>query len=245
MSLIIPVYNSSKILSRTFNELVCFFNEKEYLTEIIFVDDGSKDNSVALIEKFIIDYSSNLNIKIIKHKENLGKGASIKDGVFNVSEDSNYVFFTDDDLPFGLFALEKMFFVLSNNDAIDMIIGDRKLANQFNPYPLFRRVGSYFFALLLPDKIIKRYADTQCGLKGFKLSVAKKIFSLIKNSKWSFDVEIFLIATHSHLVIEKFPLSILEHVMASKFRIKEVFVVGIEIVKLWFHNFKGYYRILK
>lgn len=241
LSLIIPIYNSSKVLSRTLDELVHFFNKKQYLTEIIFVDDGSKDNSVMLVERFIVDYSSNFNIKIIKHKKNLGKGASIKDGISNASDDSDYIFFTDDDLPFGLLAMEKMFFIMCNNDRIDIIAGDRTLYNQPNPYPLFRNMGSYFFALLLPGKIIKKYPDTQCGLKGFKLPVAKKIFPLIKNSRWSFDVEIFLIATHSHFAIKKFPLLILEHVKASRFRAKDVFIVGKEIIMLWFYNLRGYY----
>lgn len=244
LSLVIPVYNSIKILPRTIEQLLTFFNHKEYLTEIIFVDDGSKDGSVALIEKMISIHSSVLTLKIFRHQKNMGKGASIRYGIINASNNSDYVFFTDDDLPFGLVAIEEMVSKFDKNDAIDIIVGDRTLAFQPNPYPLSRKLGSILFSLLLPGRITDKYPDTQCGLKGFKMLVAKKIFFLVKNSRWSFDVEVFLMAIHYKLIIEKFPIVILDHVKASRLHAKDYLLILKEVLYLWLYYLDGYYKNL-
>lgn len=240
-SLVIPVFNSSIVLPDSLNRLSLFFSDKLYLDEIIFVDDGSSDESAAIIENFA--KGTALQVRVIHHEYNLGKGASVRDGISIVPDSSGYVFFTDDDLPFGPEILEKMHRYFLDYPQVDMLIGDRTQSRQKNPYPLYRRIGSYFFSLLLPRAVAKDFPDTQCGLKGFRTESAKKIFKEIRSQRWSFDTEVILIAVNSGLTVHKIPVRILDYVKGTKFGMKDIYSVAREVIALRWNNWRGYYKI--
>ena len=71
VSILIPVFNEEKTVSRLIEKILNINLNKE----IIIINDGSTDNSLKEIEKF----NSKLH-KIISHRKNLGKGAAIKTG---------------------------------------------------------------------------------------------------------------------------------------------------------------------
>lgn len=75
LSIVIPCYNESK----TIRELLKKVKEADSLglkKEIIIVDDGSKDGTRKILEK----YKKLKGYKVIFHKINKGKGASLKTG---------------------------------------------------------------------------------------------------------------------------------------------------------------------
>ena len=81
LSIIFPVFNEELRLKSSFNHIKSFLKKKKkYKIEIIFVDDGSNDNSVNLINEFIKNFKSKKNIKfkIVKLTKNQGKGAALK-----------------------------------------------------------------------------------------------------------------------------------------------------------------------
>ena len=54
LSIIFPVFNEELRLQSSFNHILLFLEKERYFKiEIIFVDDGSNDNSYNLINKFI------------------------------------------------------------------------------------------------------------------------------------------------------------------------------------------------
>ena len=74
LSIIFPVFNEELRLKSSFNHIKSFLKKKKkFKTEIIFVDDGSKDNSYKMIKKFILDLKKKNNVKVVKSKKNLGK----------------------------------------------------------------------------------------------------------------------------------------------------------------------------
>ena len=74
ISIIIPIYNVSKYLNRCVDSVV---NQTYKNIEIILVDDGSKDNSGEMCDKYQEEYS---NIKVV-HKENAGLGFARNTGL--------------------------------------------------------------------------------------------------------------------------------------------------------------------
>ena len=103
LSIIFPVFNEELRLKSSFNHIKNFLRKKKkFKTEIIFVDDGSKDNSYNLIEKYIKETKKNkkINIKIIKSKNNLGKGHALKIGVKKAKYD--WILTTDIDMSVSL-----------------------------------------------------------------------------------------------------------------------------------------------
>ena len=104
LSIIFPVFNEKLRLKSSFDHIENFLRKKKkFKTEIIFVDDGSKDNSYNLIAEFIkkMKENSKINIKIIRSKNNLGKGYALKLGVKKAKYD--WILTTDIDMSVSLF----------------------------------------------------------------------------------------------------------------------------------------------
>ena len=90
LSIIIPVYNVDKYISRCIDSVVFQdLSETEY--EIIIVNDGSLDNSVSIVEKYTCN---NSNIKIV-HRPNGGLSAARNTGLSHAT--GRYVWFVDSD----------------------------------------------------------------------------------------------------------------------------------------------------
>ncbi len=68
ISVIIPAYNEEDIIDRTLEKI-----DREYVDEIIVINDGSTDNTKALIKKY--------PVKLIDLKENSGKGNAVTRGI--------------------------------------------------------------------------------------------------------------------------------------------------------------------
>ena len=87
LSIIFPIFNEELRLKSGFSHILSFLREKKkFKIEIIFVDDGSKDNSFGLLNQFIKNFKNSktnnkINFQAIKSKKNLGKGSALKLGV--------------------------------------------------------------------------------------------------------------------------------------------------------------------
>ena len=86
ISIVIPVYNEEDVLSKLnekLNNLIETVNEYEF--EIIFVNDGSKDKSLSILEEMS---KSNSNIKVISFSRNFGHQAAVTAGIKHISGDA-------------------------------------------------------------------------------------------------------------------------------------------------------------
>lgn len=88
IAVVIPVYNGQEFIDRCLTSM----SEQEELTEIIVVDDGSLDESVNMISAFA---NRDNRIKLLQHKQNLGRSAARNLGIRKVS--SNWITFCDID----------------------------------------------------------------------------------------------------------------------------------------------------
>lgn len=203
LSIIFPLYNEEKRLKRTFIEIFNFKKKikKNKKIEIIFVNDGSSDNSQLLIESFIKKTKTqNFNIKIFKLKKNMGKGYAIKHGVKKTSK--KWILTTDIDLSVSLNQIlewEKHYSLQSKN----IIFGSRNLSQSKVEKNFFRFVLGNFFTFFVKLFLNISLFDTQCGFKLYKKTTAKKIFSQLTNYGFTHDLELVIIS-------EKFKFEIIE-----------------------------------
>lgn len=106
-SIVVPCYNSSHTLERALYSVV-----KQHSTsfelEIIIVDDGSNDNSKAIINLFLAKNSSVANLKFLDCKENKGVSTARNKGVEACSGD--YILFLDAD---DIFEPNKLWHIFS------------------------------------------------------------------------------------------------------------------------------------
>ena len=109
LSIIFPIFNEEPRLKSSFRHILAFLKmKKSFKIEMIFVDDGSNDNSYKMINNFskdskIIKNKNNVKIRIIKSKKNQGKGSALKIGVKQASYD--WVLTTDIDMSVPLFQI--------------------------------------------------------------------------------------------------------------------------------------------
>ena len=92
-TIIVPVYNEEDNLKRVEKELLSFIEIANKETAILFVNDGSKDNSQQIIEDIC---SRNVAFHFINFRENRGLSAAIKAGFDNI--ETPLVGYIDSDL---------------------------------------------------------------------------------------------------------------------------------------------------
>lgn len=85
LSIIVPCYNESEVVEKFFSAMVGnngILNNLELNCELVFINDGSKDNTLELLkaQKEIYSNKSNLDIKIVNLSRNFGKEAAMSAG---------------------------------------------------------------------------------------------------------------------------------------------------------------------
>jgi len=207
ISLVIPVYNEEKIIKDTIESVKIFMDktfDADY--EAIFVDDGSRDNSLK-----IADSLACANIKIISHKKNRGKGGAVRTGILAAS--GEFIFFTDCYLAYGLDVIRTGHAILENNKKIDILIGSRRKHKEgYASYSFLRKfISLSYFAVLRAYGGLKHTTDSQSGIKGFRSKAAKQLFKLCETDSMAFDLEILLLADKLGFKIEEMPVKIINH----------------------------------
>ncbi len=94
VSLIVPLYNEEERLDESFDALVTFVGDSGDGSELIFVDDGSRDRTADLVENRLASLNG-LSVRLVRRPHE-GKGASIRAGL-ELAE-CDYAGFCDVDL---------------------------------------------------------------------------------------------------------------------------------------------------
>ena len=120
ISLVIPLLDEAESLPELSAWIVRVMKENNYSYEIIFVDDGSTDNSWEVIEQL---RAANPNIKGIKFQRNYGKSAGLNEG-FRAAQGDVVITMDADmqDSPDEIPELRKMIL----NDGYDLVSGWKK-----------------------------------------------------------------------------------------------------------------------
>ena len=119
LSIIIPCYEGSKIIEKQLPLFISYLKSLPYSTELIVVDDGSKDGRV---QQEIVESNGGL---YLRNTVNVGKGASVRKGM--LAAQGQYRIFTDADIPFEYEAISRMMDYLDRKE-FHLVIGDRNLA---------------------------------------------------------------------------------------------------------------------
>jgi dolichyl-phosphate beta-glucosyltransferase len=200
-SIVIPTYNGAKILDNNLPVLFDILNKYPISYEVIIVSDGSKDNDS--IKAVALKY----NCLFISYEINMGKGYAVRKGVEAAT--GKYILFTDTDIPFKESAFDRMIKALQK-DEFDVVIGDRTLnhSSYYEEISSSRKLGSKVFTFVVSNLITGGFSDTQCGFKGFKHNIAKKLFKVSRVNSFAFDVEIIYISLKRKYIIERIPVEL-------------------------------------
>jgi len=166
ISLVIPLLNEEESLPELSAWIKKVMEENNYSYEIIYVDDGSTDNSWCVIEQLRL---KNPNIKGIKFQRNYGKSAGLNEG-FRAAQGDVIITMDADlqDSPDEIPELRRMIV----EDGYDLVSGwkkkryDNKLTKNL-PSKLFNAVARQMSHIKLHD--------FNCGLKSYSKRVVKSV----------------------------------------------------------------------
>ena len=159
LSIIIPIYNEQESLDILFKELSDIFaNQSE--TEIIFINDGSTDQTLSILENKIKDYS---RWKIINLYRNYGKSVALQAG-FDTARGETIATMDADlqDNPKEIYRL-----IDELNKGYDVVSGWKKNRKD----PLEKRIASKVFNFFVRIFSGLRIHDSNCGIKVFTREV--------------------------------------------------------------------------
>jgi dolichyl-phosphate beta-glucosyltransferase len=210
-SIVIPAYNEANRIPRTLERVLAFIKAKSWDAEVIVVNDGSTDETAAVVRRFSAQYPA---VCLIDNPVNCGKGQAIRDGVRHATGD--VILFTDADNSTPIEDIEKLLPALA--DGADIAIGSRwvdpKL--QTEPQPWYRRLNGRVYNLLLRTILGMDFKDTQNGFKAFTRQAAKSIFSLQKIAGWGFDAETLYLARNFGFTVREIPVEYIYYAEGSK-----------------------------
>jgi dolichyl-phosphate beta-glucosyltransferase len=193
LSVIIPAYNEELRLPATLSRIAAYARLFPSEIEVIVVDDGSRDNTVAVAEKFRDEIPS---LRVVSNNKNRGKGYSVRHGMQVARGD--IVLFTDADLSAPIEEVEKLLPAMKTND---VAIGSRAMdRSQITVHESpFREFAGIIFNKIVRLILRLPFVDTQCGFKAFRRVPCKIIFEQQTIERFGFDPELLYLARHHGL----------------------------------------------
>src|ERR1700722_6455805 len=202
LSIVIPAYNESARIDGTLAQVMWCVEERAWDAEVLVVDDGSTDDTPAIVQKWMRRYS---RLHMVRNPGNRGKGYSVGNGLLQAS--GGIVMFTDAALPPPIEEAELL--IAAIDDGADVAIGSRWLDRQKQTIhqPLYRRFFGRCFNKVTRWVMGLPFKDTQCGFKAFRREAAQTIFRLQTIERWGFDPEILFIARKLKYRIVEVPVT--------------------------------------
>ncbi len=203
ISLIIPAFNEADVLEDTLESLYAWTpSPGTSLLEIIVIDDGSSDTTGALLETAVGHYD---RLVILRNNDNRGKGYSVRRGVLESKGD--IIGFTDADLAYDPSQYNAFIDYLLDNP-VDMCAGSRHLiANSgLDNYSTRRLFSSHIFQFIIRCLGLTSVTDSQCGIKFFTSAVRDRIFPFIRQTGFTFDVEMLYRCRQLGLSVAEIPV---------------------------------------
>ncbi len=166
ISVVIPLLNEKESLRELTDSIIDVMKSYNFSYEIIFIDDGSSDNSWNIIEELS---SKSDTIKGIKFHRNYGKSQALHAGF--LKSQGKVVFTMDADLQDDPKEIPAMYDMIMN-DNFDLVSGWKK--KRFDSV-IFKNIPSKIFNFAARTTSGIKLNDFNCGLKAFKKDVIKSI----------------------------------------------------------------------
>lgn len=203
LSIVIPAYNEAQRIAPSLTELAAFLHRSYPQSEVLVVDDGSTDDTVAVVRAELARLNRP-SFRLVALDQNYGKGYAVKTGVLHAA--GARILFMDADLSTPLSEIEKVLAPLERG--FEVAIGSRGLpASDIRIHqPFYREMMGKVFNRMVRLLVIDGIFDTQCGFKAFRADAAKRIFPLLQTNRFGFDVEVLLLAKQLGYRIEEVPV---------------------------------------
>jgi dolichyl-phosphate beta-glucosyltransferase len=200
LSVVVPAYREEKRIGRCIRVVVSYFRGRRRPFELIVVNDGSLDGTLAEARKAA---RGRREVRIMGYARNRGKGFALRKGM--LAARGSRLLFLDADLatmPDEWPKLERCL-----DAGADVAIGSRKMAGAklVKRQPWWReRMGKGFSRIV--RTIFVPVNGATCGFKAFSRHAARYLFSRAVINDFSYDAEILFIAARMGMRIDERPV---------------------------------------
>lgn len=189
LSVVVPAYNEAARIPATLRAISDHFARAAFPVELIVVDDGSSDDTGAVVRAIAPELA--LPLTLLHYAPNRGKGFALKVG-FAASR-GDRILFSDADLSTPIDEAER--FLAALDAGADVAIGSRKSARArievHQPW-LRETLGKGFTALV--RWLVADVTDATCGFKAYRGDAGRALFARMRVFDWSFDAEMLYVA---------------------------------------------------
>lgn len=206
LTIVIPAYNEEQRLPPSLHKIAAFLRQQPYISEILVVENGSRDATGAVVEHFAAEYvrpQDPFSVKLLRSRP--GKGIAVKTGM--LAAVGEYRFVCDADLAMPIEEIAKFLPPGLSAQRYDIAIASREAPGAVRyDEPFYRHLMGRIFNLLVRVLAVPDIQDTQCGFKCFTGSAAELVFPLQRIDGWGFDVEVLYIARAKGLRLVEIPI---------------------------------------
>lgn len=178
LTFVIPCYNEEKNIKLFYDAVVKSFKKSKYNIELIFVNDGSQDNTLGELKE-LINGTSNYEIKIIDFSRNFGKEAGIYAGLKHSTGD--YAVIIDSDMQQPPHLVLDMLKVVEEDSNIDIVTyyQEKRIENKF-----LSHLKSKFYKII--GKLTgMKFVDGASDFRLLKRNVIEAILSLTESNRFA------------------------------------------------------------
>jgi dolichyl-phosphate beta-glucosyltransferase len=227
--IVVPCYNEADRLN---SDAFKTYLEGPDSASVIFVNDGSTDQTLALLKRFAEEMPA--KVRVFDKQPNAGKAEAVRYGMLQAlnTPDAAYIGFWDADLATPLDAVADLLGVLISLPKVEIVLGSRVrlMGRHIERQPARHYLGRVFATFASIILGLPLY-DTQCGAKLFRVTPSLvKILDQPFLSRWIFDVEMIarfvrLHPDHGQIdeLVYEFPLYCWRDIPGSKLRSRDFY----------------------
>jgi len=194
VTVIIPVYNEVKTLKAILEKI----HEVGVASEILIVDDGSTDGTRALYNAL----DGNNNVRVILHKNNMGKGAAVRTGIENAKGD--ILIIQDADLEYNPQDYPAILEPILTDQA-DVVYGSRFLGSDTQDFLFLSKIANRFLTFVTNLLYRNSLSDMETCYKAFRRDIVKDI--TFKSRRFEFEPEFTAKILKRNIHILEVPIS--------------------------------------
>ncbi|MGK2849988.1 MAG: dolichyl-phosphate beta-glucosyltransferase [Candidatus Limnocylindrales bacterium] len=197
LSLVLPAFNEAERIGSALDELFGYLTSAPARSlgsvEVLVVDDGSTDDTMALVEARPEGSGALPGVALrAMHVPHAGKGAAVRAGM--LAARGNLLIFADADMATPPAEIPSLVSALADHD---VALGSRIQPDGSDmrvSQPIARRLLGKVFHVLAAVWVTGPVKDTQCGFKGFTRQAAQDLFARQLITSIVFDVELVYLA---------------------------------------------------
>lgn len=188
LSLIIPVYKQEKTIARDVGDIHSELEMLRIPYEIIVVVDGMLDKSYEEAKKV-----RSPRIKVVGYKTNHGKGYAVRYGMAQSHGDVVGFLDAGGDLKSSSLSMLLEHFRWYN---ADIVIGSKRHPASKVHYPIYRKILSLGYQMIVKMFFGLSIRDSQVGIKLYRRAVLEDVLPRLLVKQFAFDIEILAVAYH-------------------------------------------------